>query len=395
MSVSTPAAPQQGPSAAAGRAAQPVVPFAQASLPSREQPLTFTITPGTATITLGPSDLTPNGFLRYVEVHVKTTVAGAGGSPVGGNFYPFNFFENMQFIDTGGQRMDDIPGLAMYVDNYVDGYKWKTDPASAYDYANSVTSPNFRLRFTRELFPDGKGSLPNLSGSQKYRIRLIVDAGTNIWATPPTSNYPTVEIDIIDHLWLLPAPQDGGGRQQQRQPPLLGLAQYRTSWYPNVSISSQAINYQIKTTGNLIKYIAMIGYNNSGVPSDAVFPNPLTLRVDNNYPYSSVPLEEVIQEFWEQLPGTPTARPTGLVVLPFNTGLGRTAGDQGVSSWLATSTATYIALQGSQATLTTGSISFLVCEISTAEINPAERSSMNNGTGTWQPAIPQTVQGGV
>lgn len=385
-------APQQGPSTAAGRNTQATVPFPQASRRAREQPLQFTLTPGTAPVILGPSDLTPNGFLRYVDIHVFTTTA-ATGSPVGATGYPFNVLQNVQFIDTGGQKMDDLSGYALFVDNYASGNPFRGDPTAAYDYSASATSPNFRLRIARELFPDGRGALPNLSGSQKYRIRLVIDALSNIYSTQPTAA-PTFQVNIIDGLWLLPAQADGGGRPQARKPPLLGLSQYRTSWYPSISVSSSNIQQQIKATGNLIKYIALIGKDTTNTLNDALFADPFTLRIDNSYPFDNVPLAEVIHEYESMIPER-TQRLTGVVILPFNYGLGRAVGDNGVASWLATSTATYINLQGRQATPTNGTYDILVCEISTAEIDPAERAAMNNGTGTWQPAIPQTVQGGV
>jgi hypothetical protein len=377
---------------AAGRNAQPAVPFPQASRRARESPLTWTVTPGVAPVTLGPSDLTPNGFLRFVDIHVHTTIAGTG-APVGGVGYPFSIIQNLQFIDTGGQKMDDLSGYALFVDNYASGTPFRGDPTAAYDYSASATSPNFRLRIAREIFPDGRGSLPNLSGSQKYRIRLNIDAIANIWTTPPTVA-PTLAIDVIDHLWLLPAPTDGGGRPQARRPRLLGLSQYRTSWYPAVGVASAQINYQIKSTGNLIKYIAMIAKDSTGALNDLVFADPFTLRVDNSYPYDNVPLSEVIHEYESMIPER-TARLPGVLLLPFNYGLGSYVGDNGVASWVPTSTATYLHLQGRQATPTVGTIDFLVCEISTAEIDPSERSAMNNGTGTWQPAIAGNVAGGV
>ena len=388
-----PAAPQQHANQAAGRAAAPSVPFPQASRRAREQPLSFTITPGTAPIILGPSDLTPNGFLRFVDLHVRTVTAGTLGAGVAAVGFPFNILQNVQFIDTGGQKMDDLSGYALFIDNQVGGTPFRSDPRSAYDYSANPISPNFRLRIAREIFPDGRGALPNLSGSQKYRIRAVIDAISNIYSTAPTTP-PTLAVDVIDHLWLLPAPVDGGGRPQQRRPPLLGLAQYRTSFYPAVGVNSAQVSMDIKATGNLVKYIAFVARDNTGAFSDLVFPDPFTLRIDNSYPYDNVPLSEVIHEYESILPER-TARDVGTLILPNNYGLGRVVGADGVASWLPTSTATYIHLQGRQATPTVGTIDILVCEISTAEIDPAERAAMNNGTGTWQPAIPATVQGGV
>lgn len=375
------------------RPAQAVVPFAQASKRAREQALTFTVTPGTAPVTIGPADLVPNGYLRYVDIHVRTVTAGTLGPGVVADGFPFNLLQNVQFIDTGGQKMDDLSGYALMLDNCVGG-DWRGDPRSAYDYSASAVSPNFRLRIGRELFPDGRGALPNLSGSQKYRIRAVIDAIANVYTTAPTAA-PVLAIDIIDHLWLLPAAQDGGQRPQQRRPPLLGLAQYRTSFYPAVSVASAQVDQQIKSTGNLIKYIALVGRTAAGARSDLVFPDPFTLRLDNSYPYDNVPLSEVIREADEMMPPGRSGRDTGVIYLPFNYGLERELGGQGVASWLPTSTATYIQLKGRQATATPGTIDFLVCEISTAEIDQAERSAMGSGTGTWQPAIPADVAGGV
>lgn len=383
----------QANNAASGRSAQPAVPFPQASRRAMESPQQFTITPGTAPINIGPADLTPNGYLRHVDVHVHTQTAGTIGPGVAAPGFPFTILQNLQFIDTGGQKMDDLSGYALFVDNYTSGSPFRGDPTAAYDYSSNPISPNFRLRISREIFPDGRGSLPNLSGSQKYRVRFVVDAASNIYSTLPTTA-PTLIIDVIDHLWLLPNEVDGGGRPQQRRPPLLGLSQYRTSWYPTVAVSSKNINYQLKATGNLIKYIGLIGRDSTGAFNDLMFADPFTLRVDNSYPYDNVPLSEVIHQYESMIPER-TARLPGVLILPFNYGMGRAVGDNGVASWQPSSTATYIHFQGSQATPTVGTIDYLVCEISTAEINPAERSAMNNGTGTWQPAIPANVQGGV
>jgi hypothetical protein len=385
------AAAARGGSAA--QTQQAAVPFPQAAKRAREQALTFTLTPGTAPIILGPSYLVPNGYLRFVDLHVRTVTPGELGPGTAPDTFPFNILQNVQFIDTGGQKMDDLAGYALMQDDIAGGSPYRADPRIAHDYNASLIEPNFRLRIARELFPDGRGALPNLSGSQKYRMRAVIDAIANIYTVAPTK-VPTIAVDIIDHLWLLPAPTDGGGRPQQRRPPLLGLAQYRTSFYPAVSISSAQVDYQIKATGNLVKYIVMIARNAAGARSDAVFPDPFTLRLDNSYPYDNVPLSEVIHESDAMLVDR-SARDTGVVILPFNYGLSNVIGGNGVASWLPTSTATYIEFKGRQAVATPGTIDFLVCEISTAEIDPAERSAMGSGTGTWQPAIAANVPGGV
>ena len=395
MSVTAPARPSltvQGAQAAAPAQGVPQVPFPQASRRAIEWPLSFNVTPGVAPITIGPADITPNGFMRFLDIHVSTVTPGTG-SPVALPGWPFSILQNLQFIDTGGQKMDDLPGFHLFVDNYASGSPWRADPTVAHDFSNSATAPNFRLRIARELFPDGKGSLPNLSGSQKYRTRLEIAPLANLYSTAPTAA-PELQIDVTSHLWLLPAPQDGGGRPQQRKPDLLGLAQYRTGFYPAISISNAQIDEQVKASGNLIKYIALFGWDSSGNPSDAIFPDPFTLRVDNNYLFSDAPLSEVIH-YSDSMIQERAARLPGVLILPWNYGLDRTSGANGVSSFLATSTATYIQVKGRQATPTVGTMDVLVCEISTAEIDPAERAAMNNGTGTWQPAIPQNVIGGV
>ena len=389
---SAPVAPQQGPNTAAGRNQAPLVPFPQASMHAMDQSLQFQVTPGVAPQTIGPADITPNGFLRFVDIAVSTVTA-ATGSPVGQPTWPWCLFQNIQFLDTGSQKMDDISGFQLYLDNYLSGSPFRGDPAVASDYSASATAPNFRLRLAREIFPDGKGSLPNLSGSQKYRIRLNIDALSNLYSTAPTAA-PVLNINIIDHLWLLPAATDGAGREQQRQPELLGLAQYHKTIYPANSITNATISEIIKLNGTLLKYLIIVGYNSSGNLSDAVLPSTVTLQVDNNYPFSNVPIAEMFHYYESQVPER-SARIPGVLAIPFNYGLHRTVGSNGVASWLSTSTATFMKFSGTQATPTTGTLDIILGEISTANINPQERAAMGSGTGVWQPAIPGTVQGGV
>lgn len=393
--------PAMAPTADAVTAAREegaVVPFDQASRRAADQPLSFTITPGVAPVTIGPSDLTPNGFLRAVELHVSTVTAGTLGPGVAADGFPFNIFQNIQFKDTGGQAMDDLPGYALLQDNILSGWTLHPDPRSEWDYSANPISPNFRLRIERELFPDGVGALPNLSGSQKYRVRAVIDALSNIYSTAPTTP-PTLKLDVIDKLWLLPNYIDGGGREQERRPPLLGLSQYRTSFYPAQSVTNPQVDIQIKATGNLIKYIVLVGRDNTGARNDAVFPDPFTLRVDNSYLYDSIPLSQVIsdgQRMVAQGSGSGGGgRDTGVILIPYNYGHGKYAGDAGSNSWLPTSTATWIELKGRQAVTTNGTIDILVCEISLAEIDPNERPAMGSLTGTWNPAIPQRQPGGV
>lgn len=394
------AAPATLPTSAAaagatqGAASGGLIPFPAASRRVMSEGLSFgAVQPTTSPITLGPADLVPTGYIREVEIRVSTTTAGTIGSGTVGGDFPFNIFQSIQFIDAGGQKMDDLPGYALLQDNIVGGFRAIADPRSDYDYSANPISPNFRIRLERELFPDGQGSLPNLSGTQKYRVRFVVDAIANIYTVAPTTA-PILKIDIVQHEWFLPAAYNGAGQPQQRQPDLLGLAQYRTSWYPAVSITSAQVNYQLKANGNLIKYIVMIGRNSSGVRSDLLFPDPFTLRVDNSYPYNSVPLSSVIVDAQSKMRQA-TARDTGVLILPFDYGLGRGVGDRGYSSWEETSTATFINLQGLQPTPTAGTIDFLVCEISVAEIDPAERSALGSATGAWNPNIAPMVMGGV
>jgi len=382
MAQSTQGAPQGG-----------LIPFPAASRRVITQGPSFTFTPGTSPIILGPVDLVPTGYISHVELLLTTVTAGTGGTGAGD--YPFNLYQNVQFIDAGGQKMDDLPGYAILQDNCAGGFRQVPDPRTDYDYSSSATAPNMRLRIERELYPDGRGALPNLSGTQKYRIRVVIDAIANIWSAAPTTA-PTLQLQIIQHEWFLPAAYNGAGQAQQRQPSLLGLAQYRTSWYPQQSIQNPNVNLQIRANGNLIKYIALIGRTTAtGLPrSDAVFPDPFTLRVDNSYPLNAVPLKSLIANSQAKLRQA-SARDTGVVLIPFDTGLGRGVGDNGYASWEETSTATYLNIQGVQPSSTAGTIDILVCEVSVAEVDPTERAALGSATGTWNPNIAPTVMGGV
>lgn len=375
--------------------AQGMIPFPAASRPVINGATLqwSSVQPGTAPQILGPADLVPTGYIAHVEVAVSTATAGTLGPGAATADFPFNIFQNLQFIDAGGQKMDDLPGFPMMLDNIWGGYRAISDPRSDYDYSANLISPNFRIRFERQLFPTGVGCLPNLSGTQKYRLRLVVDALSNIYTTAPTTA-PTLLVTINQHEWFLPEDYNGAGQPQETEPPLLGLAQYRLSWYPAISISNAQVNEQVKANGNLLKYIMLIARNSSGVRTDAVFPNPFTLRVDNSYPINNVPLSSLIAKYQAQVRQA-TQRDTGVLVIPFDTGLGRGVGDNGFASLEQTSTATWIQFYGLQPTPTVGTIDVLVCEISVAEVDPAQRSALGSATGTWNPQIAPTVVGGV
>src|SRR4051812_37647663 len=107
-----PASTTQAARQGQARPAQALVPFAQASRRAREQALSFTVQPGVAPVILGPADLVPNGFLRYVDIHVRTVTPGTLGPGAVAPGFPFTIVDNMQFIDTGGQKMDDLSGYA-------------------------------------------------------------------------------------------------------------------------------------------------------------------------------------------------------------------------------------------------------------------------------------------
>lgn len=375
---------QSNPASAAGG----VIPFCQASKRGIEPGPSWTFTPGAAQQQLGPIGLPAQGFLRAVELTVKTAKEGKGGSPELAPNGPFSLLSDVRLQDTNGNQIDDIPGFVLYLDNLYGGYSGCPDPRVDPDYSATALKPAFQLGLWRELAPNGFGSIANMSASQAYKLTLRIGTSTELFKTKPTEEEVQFELAVQMHFWQLPQPESMDRRKQVTVPPFHGTTQYRW-WAPSNSVK-QAFKLKIEQTGNEIRNLILIGENESAERKWAVFPEPLLLRWDTEYLF--ICTLSAIRKIVRELTNDQVNMPEGALCLPWNWGEGRFVGGSGVNSWLPTVTATRLEITGTQAASTPGTVGVFTNDVSVAEVNPALRPAVP-GPGGYTPQVAPRVAG--
>lgn len=380
---------QQGVESNPASAAGSVIPFCQASKRGIEPGPSWNVTPGAAQQQLGPVGLPAQGFLRAVEIYVKTSKEGKGAGGELEPKAPFNILADVRFQDTNGNQLDDVPGYTLFLDNVYGGYSGCPDPRVDPDYeASSALKPSFQVGVWRELAPNGFGSIANMSSSQQYKLTLRVATEAEIFKKKPAESLPELEILTYCHFWQLPQAESMDKRRQITTPPFHGTTQYRW-WSPSNSVK-QAFKLKIEQVGNEMRNLVLLGETEAKAMSWAVFPDPLLLRWDTEMLVitSLASLRKIMRELTNDI----VSVPTGALCLPWNFGEGRFVGGSGVNSWLPTVTATRLEITGTQPASTPGEVGVFANDVSVAEINPALRPAVP-GPGGYTPQVAPRLAG--
>lgn len=372
-----------GPGAAPPPQAAQVVPFDQASHKGLEAGPTFTVTPTTSQQQLGPNPLPASGYLRRVLIETASNGNGAGAATGAGDF-PFNVWALIRLQDTNGAPIFEMTG---YNTLLADVYGDNLDPRFDTDFANTANNPTLEPYVPIEINPTGLGALANMSASSAFKLTLIMDTIANIWTSAPATTIPTFSVKVFMDFWTLPGDKDMIGRQQLQAPPFSGTVQLWTQ-QPNISLNAGNNRTQVNRTGNLFRTVIFVT-RVTAVRSEAPFPDPFTLKWDDRdlMIADRVTVRKIMREYLENL----TARDVGVYVFAYNYGEDRSAGANGINSWLPTVTATRYELNGSSAGA--GTTDILINDVTVAPQNPAQRAAE---TGlSYKPPTPTSVAGAV
>jgi hypothetical protein len=383
------APPQQGPSASPARAAVQAVPFNQASHHGCEQGPTFTVTPSAVQQTFGPFPLPATGYLRRVILEVTTTTTGTGGTA--GGDYPFNIFALVRLTDTNGAPIYELSGYNTLLADVYGSYSGVPDPKTDPDYSATTTAPSIEPFIPLEIDPSGLGSPANLSASSAYRLTLVVDTLTNIFATNPAP-VPVLTVTAWCEYWTLPNPTDMQGRPQAVAPPFAGTIQL-WSQQPNVTVNAGANRLALNRMGNLLRAVLVV-FRAAGVRSDAIVGDPLTLRWDdlNLDVVDRKTIRKRMREYTNDL----VARDVGVYFFGlYNYGLDGLTGGPAVASWLPTVTATRYEISTPAGSGSAGTLDWVINDVSVAATAPEQRAAVG-GTGVgFHPPVAPVVPGAV
>ena len=235
-------------------------------------------------------EIPPAGFLRGVYILVEATSAtNAATVAFAGSDAPWSALDSVTLEDTNSKPIvGPINGFDLFLINKYGGYTFSSDPEQSviYTATTGTTTPatfSYCLRIPVELASrDALGSLPNKSGTNKFKVRIRLAASTTVYSTPPT-NAVNVRIRMVQEDWWEPDPTDLKGRPLAQNPPAMQTTQYWTKGVYVVNAGDQRVQIQ-QGLGYLIRNLVFINYTTGNLrnsTSDGNFPDPATLQFES------------------------------------------------------------------------------------------------------------------
>src|SRR5262245_38956546 len=238
---------------------------------------------GASAVQLGPYEVPAYGYMRNIDILVTVSAAGALGTGVLGEDFPFNIIDSVALLDVNGAPIvGPISGYDLYVANLYGGYAFRQDPTLQPDYNATYTTASFILRVPVEIHAStGLGSLPNQNAAASYKVQFTVAALATILSAVGTATNNTYRFRAYLDAWTQPNDTDMAGRPQAIVPPRVGTTQYWSLFIKSVSTGTQTVT--LPRVGNLIRnliFILRTAAAPGGTRSTANFPDPIQINWD-------------------------------------------------------------------------------------------------------------------
>lgn len=280
----------QAPAKGKQQQAAPPRPFRIGTQSHEEINYEQTVTLTASTQDLQVLEIPPAGFLRGVYIIVDATSAtNVATVAFTDNNAPFSVLDSVTFEDTNSKPiLGPVNGYELFLINKYGGYFNSSDPKQSPEYtavtgaAGTITF-NFILRIPVELVArDALGSLPNKSGTNKFKVRLRLAAEATVYGTAPTNDV-SVRVRMVQEDWWEPNTVDLKGRPIAQNPPAVQTTQYWTKTTDQVGSGDQRIQLQ-GGLGYLLRNQIFINNPTSGAArtstTDGNFPDPATLQFE-------------------------------------------------------------------------------------------------------------------
>ena len=306
-------------------------------------------------------EVPPAGYLRGVNLIVEaTSLTNVATVALTNNNAPFSVIDTVALEDTNSKPIvGPFNGYDLYVINKYGGYFNESDPKESTVY-NAVTGAAgtitfaFILRIPVELVArDALGSLPNKSGTNKFKVRVRLAATATVYSTAPT-NAVSVRVRMVQEDWWEPNATDLKGRPLAPNPPAVQTTQYWTKGTYNQGAGDQRIQIQ-QGLGYLLRNAVFMnppatGTNVRDATSDAAFPDPATLQFEANILFDRPrPLwrDRIAREYgYTAAVETAGGRDYSVYPLSFMTDFGLQPGAETRRGYLATADASRLEFRG-------------------------------------------------
>jgi hypothetical protein len=339
---------------------------------------------GTSAVQLGPYEVPAYGYMRNIDILVTVSAAGALGTGVLGEDFPFNIIDSVALLDVNGAPIvGPITGYDLYVANLYGGYAFRQDPTLQPDFSATYTTASFILRVPIEIHSStGLGSLPNQNAAASYKVQFTVAALATQLSSVGTATANTYRFRGYLEAWTQPNDTDMAGRPQAIVPPRVGTTQYWSLFIKSVSTGQQTV--VLPRVGNLIRaliFILRTAAAPAGTRSNTNFPDPIQINWD---------ARAIILEARQLRRTYQTERyifgsggvPAGVFVYDFDHDILGHGGNGTPELWWPTLQSTRLELFGTFGA--SGELRVLTNDVAPVEINPAERYVETSETG-FQP----------
>lgn len=383
---SQPAAAQSN---AVAQQAQAPIPFTRASRQKSFLPFTISnVTLTAAQQTIGPIEIAPAGYIRYIELQVTATTSGNAATVAFAADAPWNLIQGMFVYNSAGDTIQvPLDGYTVYVQNKYGCLSQNppnNDPKKDPNYGSGpVTGAGgnggsfvFVVRIPWEIDArDALCALPNMAANKSYQLGFTLNASTAIYTTPPTSQ-PVISIAAVVHYWHAPDQANANGYPQQTAPRGNGsLSMWRTQ-QPTVNAGTDQY-IQLLNVGNVLRCVFFILRNGSGVRDSVDWPALVQIVLNNDvmfYEPAGLLKRDIVQAYG--LDGSlaldsKNGLDTGVFPLPYTLwdgadGVGVAAAGNNRDHWLPTLDTTLLQLHASSWGGSAGQLNILTNEIKPA-----------------------------
>jgi hypothetical protein len=350
---------------------------------------------GASAVQMGPYEVPAYGYMRNIDILVTVSAAGALGTGVLGEDFPFNVIDSVTLLDVNGAPIvGPINGYDLYLTNLYGGYVFRQDPTLQPDYNATYTTASFILRVPVEIHAnDGLGALPNQNAAASYKVQFTVAATATILGTVGTATANTYRFRLYLEAWSQPDDVDLAGRPQAIVPPRVGTTQYWSEFIKSIAASGQQ-TIQLPRVGNLVRAL-VFAFRTAAAPggtrSTTNFPDPIELRWDARSLILEARQLRRTYQGERYIFGTGGV-PAGVFVYDFDHDVLGHGGNGTPELWLPTLQSTRLELVGSFGGA--GELRVLTNDVAPVEINPAERYVETSDSG-FHPSMAGAYPAGV
>lgn len=253
-------APAKGP--AKGKQQQVVAarPFVTGTRTLESEVYTQTVTQTTGTQALQPYEFQVDGYLSGALVRVTATTAGNSADTAFEADGPFSVLQSVIVEDIGGKQiLGPLDGWKLYVLNRFGGFVHNMDAKNNTSYTvttgTGATGGSYRfvLRVPIQVRRrDAMGALPNRNASATFKLKIVLNTITSVYATNPTAA-PSVNVQVQQHGWATSDQRDYKGNAVSPTPNGVGSLLYTD--VETIQLSAGAFNQRMSTFGGLLRLL--------------------------------------------------------------------------------------------------------------------------------------------